>query len=413
MSTSTAIHVRFWNVNDDRRLRGPLGSVYPEYTFDARLPHIVKTLTETPASDILACFEVSKDSVPKLVDAVTAATGRRAIVTPYADDDGAFRYVTFYHPDVMTVGLWEHVAYTTSCKLLSHAQRCAMTKDEAMEHNYGTLFEKSAVVLAVTMSKSNQVSSNSKIGAKVENETKDAPKPAPFSGTRPHWFVVVTHIGLQDDHKTAVARILDTKARELSAVAPVIVGGDFNCFARDAPATSPAYNRWMFHNLQPRYHMTFPRDCTLHQGPDSDSGSDPCTFFAFPYDVERFMSPEERRVHAYTLQSIQNIQNLNDVSDVEEREALCDKVRAIHRSIYEHVAMNTDARMYARGWFDHSVPSSVLNGAVLDLVMAYEHDRLLHFEWDVVWPHEDDLSGTMMPVSDHAMMVVRAWPRHA
>lgn len=204
---------------------------------------------------IFALQELDNEAV-SLLQKYFDDVGYSHIHTGYCPDKYAFKFMYAYNPNYVKISDIKQIYFTESGLATSDEERLTLSKEEKIRRHCETEFEKSAYIVTV----------NNK------------------------YLLVNTYQSLTNPHKlAAMTKLTHALSNE---TLPIIIVGDFNMFDMDNS------NNIVFHeqiNILMDNNYTWITKDLLDRGIKA-------TFIGFPYDIDRFLTKENKEELALVKQ---------------------------------------------------------------------------------------------------------------
>lgn len=340
------------NVNDDRRpwVGGPYEHVYGHLRFKNRFEAIMKRIRDVDA-DVVSLCEAGSDAVEQLSVALVAL-GYACDISAYCYNDRAFIYLMAVKNAKLEAVKLAHVFFTKTGAPM-HSTLRSMPREWVMEHNLHTEYEKSMPVFLISEA----------------------------GGGRRIAVVAQVHVGLANEHRIAASRIIrETLTLYAKGTGlPAYALGDWNPF--DARDPFPGYLAEQFDALGAHWYSLW----------DLDS-SESSTFHAYPFDVARFMSAEQREEEKRLLTRLgECVKGSAGGGPLDgEIESLRQAVRDLHASVAASTVV-PPATIGVKEVFSHPRSTNPLDGPVMDFGIGYHPDGKFGTPpFSVVVPTEGD-----------------------
>ncbi|MBP9727375.1 MAG: hypothetical protein KBD83_07940 [Gammaproteobacteria bacterium] len=250
-----------WNVNSDRRFKGPLGEAFLNHSSVERFPMMARAISnlasDTPAP-LIALQEVDDAVLPLLIAYLQSINLMIETVkyNPSQPMDNVFNFIFAYDPTVYHITKTEQLYYTLDGTTLSHEERRTLSKEELFKRHFDYELEKSSQLVW------------------LEHIATDAP-----------FLFINNHPGLTETHRLLVAQRLCDHLASIPSVNKILVG-DFNQF-KITPRGAPPQLLQEQIDIFRSNGFTWVSESLL-----SDESSIP--FISFPYDIDHLLDEGDR-----------------------------------------------------------------------------------------------------------------------
>ncbi len=328
---SQSIKLVTFNINDDRRLEGPIGDIFPELKRNLRAKKFKKFIDDTVYNHGRNCIfnfvEILPTNMLPYFETMFYAIGYKTSVKKYCSDSKSFSFLLAWNPAEYDVTFSEQVYFTKSGNPLSDEQRQTLSKDEIKKECMGAEFEKSMPVYYIKQK----------------------------SGSR-KFFLGQFHCGLTNEHKKQVSARLNEYATSISTEIPFVVAGDWNCF--DSESKTSQYYKGMFDEISDfSYMSTFD---LINKGVTS-------TFKSFDYDMLRFMTPEQKSKFNTKLSKYES--KPSDELKAEIREFLSKIISDANEKYQSELSQHREIGI--SDMFSHPLPQHVSESLIMDMVVGW------------------------------------------
>lgn len=335
--TSRSIKIITYNINDDRRIDGPIGDIFPELKKKSRailFKHFIKNEISRQGRNCIFNFvEILPTSMLPQFQNIFHLNGYTTSFKSYCSDSKSYCFLLAWDPTEYETKFVEQIYFTESRNQCTDEQRISLSKEDLKKECMGLEFERSMPIYYIKQK----------------------------FGTR-QIFLGQFHCGSQNEHKKKVCNRLNEYVLGNPIKIPFVVAGDWNCF--DSDKKTSEYNKEMFDEITDfSYISTFD---LINQGITY-------TFRSYDYDMLRYMTPEQKLDFNNKLKEYESNPSENLKFSIRE-------------FLQELIEKKNDATKYdysktigVENLFSHKPPAHISKSLITDMVVGWNLTKITTF----------------------------------